>query len=172
MTTDTMGKNWGWAMGKRWSPGWNFLGAFVLAVVLIVSCGPQSAAPQRSSSTGPASSSVPKRLVMSIFADPAGMHQELTNRVIGSVPGLADLHQILHAGLSTQDDREVYLPVLAEAIPSVENGLWMVEPDGQMATTWQIKPNVLWHDGTPFTTEDLAFGVQVNRDKEIGIANI
>ena len=167
MTTDTMG-----AMGKRWSPGRNFLGAFVLAGVLIVSCAPQSAAPQRSSSTSPASSSGPKRLVMSIFADPAGMHQELTNRVIGSVPGLADLHQILHAGLSTQDDREVYRPVLAEAIPSVENGLWMVEPDGQMATTWQVKPNVLWHDGTPFTTEDLAFAVQVNRDKEIGIANI
>jgi peptide/nickel transport system substrate-binding protein len=145
-----------------------------LVAMLLASCAPQGAAPQGGAAgSTTATSTGPKRLVMSIFADPAGMHQELTNRGgVGSVPGMADLHQILHAGLSTQDDREVYRPVLAEAIPSVENGLWKVAPDGRMETTWQVKPNVLWHDGAPFTTDDLAFAIQVNRDKEIGIAGL
>lgn len=26
-----------------------------------------------------------------------------------------------------------------------------------METTWRIKPNTVWHDGSPFTAEDLVF---------------
>lgn len=38
-----------------------------------------------------------------------------------------------------------------------------------METTWHLKPNILWHDGAPFTTEDLAFAMRINRDRELGI---
>ncbi len=124
----------------------------LIAAVLLSSCAPQGGTPRPEAPGATTSATAPKRLVMSIFSDPAGMHQELTNRVVGSVPGLADFQQLMHAGLSIQDHREVYQPVLAEALPSVENGLWRVAPDGRMETTWHLKPNILWHDGTPFTT--------------------
>jgi len=60
-------------------------------------------------------------------------------------------------------------PVLAEAVPTVENGLWVVMPDGQMKTTWKIKPAAVWQDGQPVTTQDLVFTMMVVQDPEIPI---
>src|SRR5207248_6900336 len=58
---------------------------------------------------------------------------------------------------------------LAEQVPSVENGLWKLLPDGTMETTWNIRPNATWHDGQPFTADDLIFTLQVVRDPELPI---
>jgi peptide/nickel transport system substrate-binding protein len=149
----------------------------VLAIWLILATLGASCAPA-TRNTEPGSvpvprSTAPKRLVASIFADPAGMHQELTNRGgVGSVPGMNELHHLLHAGLSVQDDREVYQPWLAEALPSIENGLWTVAPDGRMATTWRMKPGIVWHDGTPFSTDSLTLALDINRDREIGVVTL
>ena len=58
-------------------------------------------------------------------------------------------------------------PILAEAVPTLENGGWRVFPDGRMETTWTLRPNLTWHDGTSLTTEDLLFAVQVGQDREL-----
>jgi peptide/nickel transport system substrate-binding protein len=47
-----------------------------------------------------------------------------------------------------------FIPILAAEIPSVENG--GRAPDGTW-TLWRLKPGVVWHDGTPFTAEDVVF---------------
>ena len=51
-----------------------------------------------------------------------------------------------------------FIPNLAAEIPTVENG--GVSKDG---LTWTIKlrPGVLWHDGAPFTADDVAFTLDV-----------
>jgi len=36
---------------------------------------------------------------------------------------------------------------------------WSVSPDG-LAITFRLRPNVRWHDGKPFTSEDVAFSLQ------------
>jgi peptide/nickel transport system substrate-binding protein len=54
-------------------------------------------------------------------------------------------------------------------VPTVENGLWIVSPDGRMQTTWRIRPGARWHDGTPLTSADLLFTIAVEQDKEVGI---
>jgi peptide/nickel transport system substrate-binding protein len=46
------------------------------------------------------------------------------------------------------------VPILAEVIPSLENGL--VAADGR-TVTWKIKRNVQWHDGKPLTADDVVF---------------
>src|SRR5690242_10688856 len=46
------------------------------------------------------------------------------------------------------------VPVLAREIPSPQNG--GVSKDGTVIT-WRLKPNVLWHDGRPFTADDVVF---------------
>jgi peptide/nickel transport system substrate-binding protein len=99
------------------------------------------------------------------------MHQELTNPqgTSGSVPGLGELYQLLGGALTYLDADSVRHPWLAEAVPSVENGLWKVSPDGRMETTWRIKPGTKWQDGTPLTSADLQFTVDVYRDRDIGI---
>jgi len=62
---------------------------------------------------------------------------------------------------------DVFGPKLAEAIPSTDNGLWVLNPDGTMVTTWHIRPGVLWQDGTPFTSADLLFTTMVGQDKDL-----
>src|SRR5439155_24301384 len=61
----------------------------------------------------------------------------------------------------------VALPMLAEAAPTLENGLWKLLPDGRMETTLTVRPNATWHDGTPVTADDLVFTARVAQDPEI-----
>ncbi|WP_342362165.1 peptide ABC transporter substrate-binding protein [Terrarubrum flagellatum] len=51
------------------------------------------------------------------------------------------------------EDGELY-PVLAAEIPSKENG--GLAADG-MSVTWKLKKGVKWHDGQPFTADDVVF---------------
>jgi peptide/nickel transport system substrate-binding protein len=50
-------------------------------------------------------------------------------------------------------DGELY-PVLAEELPSRKNG--SVAKDGKWVI-WRLKRNVVWHDGRPFTADDVVF---------------
>ena len=45
-------------------------------------------------------------------------------------------------------------PALAAEIPDIENG--GVAPDGT-SVTWKLKKDVQWHDGNPFTADDVVF---------------
>jgi len=46
------------------------------------------------------------------------------------------------------------VPVLAAGVPTLANG--GVARDGT-SVTWQLKPGVTWHDGKPFTADDVVF---------------
>jgi peptide/nickel transport system substrate-binding protein len=46
------------------------------------------------------------------------------------------------------------VPILAAEIPSKENGL--LGADG-LSVTWKLKQGVKWHDGKPFTADDVIF---------------
>jgi peptide/nickel transport system substrate-binding protein len=113
-----------------------------------------------------------------------GQSPATTKRIVGAIPnepvmlyyGLAPtstrggqgiLQDLLHPGLVVRDNQNELRPLLVEAVPSVENGLWTLFPDGRMETTWQIKPGVTWHDGTPLTSDDLVFTLEIVRDREL-----
>ena len=51
--------------------------------------------------------------------------------------------------------------ILAAEIPSIENG--GLSPDGK-SVTWKLKPGVKWHDGRPFTAEDVVFNWEFAKD--------
>lgn len=44
-----------------------------------------------------------------------------------------------------------------EEVPSLERGRWKVLEDGRMETTFRLRKSAVWHDGTPFTAEDVVF---------------
>ena len=46
------------------------------------------------------------------------------------------------------------VPVLAEELPSLKNG--GLSKDGKWVV-WRLKRNVVWHDGRPFTADDVVF---------------
>ena len=52
-------------------------------------------------------------------------------------------------------------PVLAAEIPSIENG--GLAADGK-SVTWKLKPGVKWHDGKPFTADDVVFNWEYASD--------
>ena len=53
------------------------------------------------------------------------------------------------------------VPVLAAEIPSRQNG--GIAADGR-STTWKLKPGVTWHDGAPFSADDVVFNWQYATD--------
>ena len=79
--------------------------------------------------------------------------------------------KIVHDALVFSPRLNQFEPQLAAELPSFEKGTWRVNPDGTMETTWRLRPNVKWHDGQPFSADDLVFTFRVNRDTEIaGVA--
>jgi peptide/nickel transport system substrate-binding protein len=62
--------------------------------------------------------------------------------------------RIFYEPLAAWDPDGNLVPVLSAEIPELENG--GVAPDG-MSVTWKLKKDVQWHDGRPFTADDVVF---------------
>lgn len=69
--------------------------------------------------------------------------------------------RVFYEPLAGWDPEGRLLPILAAEVPSVENG--SVSPDAT-SVTWKLKPNVKWHDGHPFTADDVVFNWQYASD--------
>jgi peptide/nickel transport system substrate-binding protein len=69
--------------------------------------------------------------------------------------------RIFYEPLAAWDSDGNLAPVLAAEIPEIENG--GVAPDG-MSVTWKLKKDVQWHDGRPFTADDVVFNWEYAAD--------
>ena len=89
---------------------------------------------------------------------------------IGDFPGVegraGGAGGFVHDYLVTQDSRDAWIGRLADQI-SVEQGTWKLNADGTMDTIWKLKPNLKWHDGMPFTADDLMFTYTAFKDPEL-----
>jgi peptide/nickel transport system substrate-binding protein len=65
-----------------------------------------------------------------------------------------DGSRIFYEPLGAYDPDGNIIPILAAEVPSLQNG--GVAKDGK-AVTWRLKKNVAWHDGKPFTADDVIF---------------
>ncbi|MGE0700546.1 MAG: peptide ABC transporter substrate-binding protein [Hyphomicrobiaceae bacterium] len=61
---------------------------------------------------------------------------------------------IFYEPLAAWDPDGNLFPVLAAEIPSRDNGA--LSPDGK-SVVWKLKKDVAWHDGKPFTADDVLF---------------
>lgn len=149
---------------------WNRIGIVALALVtLVVGCAP-SASPQSSGAGSDSQSRTAekKRVAVAIRGNPWTLNAAINSAGSGGVAGVSELEDMVHAGLVDVAIRRVAIaPRLAETVPSTDNGLWRVFPDGRMETTWKIKASARWHDGTPFTTQDLVFTATVGQDRDV-----
>ena len=68
---------------------------------------------------------------------------------------------IFYEPLTAFDPAGSLVPVLAAEIPDNENG--GVAADG-MSVTWKLKRGVQWHDGQPFTADDVVFNWEYASD--------
>lgn len=79
--------------------------------------------------------------------------------------------RLFNAGLLYQDGQGATRPYLAEAQPQLNTDSWRVFPDGRMETTHRLKPNLIWHDGTPLDAGDFVLAWRVYQIVELGVAN-
>jgi peptide/nickel transport system substrate-binding protein len=137
-------------------------------LVATIGCGAPPAPSSTSQGSGPAPASAgPSRLTAAIMGDPRTLSATMNTNTTGGQPGVEEMQRLIHVGLGIRDEQLALRPTLGETVPTIENGLWKVLPDGRMELTWKIKPNARWHDGAPFTTADLLFTVQVGQDREL-----
>ena len=69
--------------------------------------------------------------------------------------------RIFYEPLAAWDPEGNLVPVLAAEIPDLENG--GLAPDG-MSVTWKLRKDVSWHDGRPFTADDVVFNWEYAAD--------
>jgi peptide/nickel transport system substrate-binding protein len=142
---------------------------WILMLMMVVACTAPASRSGAGQSADSAGQPAPyKRIATAITGEPRTLSSTLAELTPGAgVRGLGEVEQLIHVGLANVGDRGVLTPRLAEDVPTIENGLWTLLPDGRMETTWRIRPNARWHDGTPFTTDDLAFTAAIGQDPEL-----
>ena len=141
----------------------------LLGATVLMSCAPaEPAASQRTSS--PANQAETARPVQLIRI----ANQEEPVHLSPKPPGGAYIPRLIprlfNAELTYQDERQAYHPELAEQLPQLGTDSWQVFPDGQMETTFRLKPNLTWHDGTALSVEDFVFAFQVYGSADLGQA--
>ena len=140
--------------------------ACVFSAVLLSACSPPGLAPAGGGSQDVSQPAAKKRIVAGLRGDPPILGSKLYSTA-GSSGGPTEIERLMTVGLTIRDDRTELRPILAEAVPTTENGAWQVFPDGRMVTTWKIRPGAAWHDDTPFTSADLVFTARVVMDGEL-----
>lgn len=146
------------------------LAAVVLvgAVTLLGCAQPQSAG--GTSGSGPDQPAAKKRVTVAALGDVFTVNTLLTGTGLNQ-PGIAEVARLVNVGLTINNGgaREARL---AEAVPTTENGLWKVLPDGRMEMTWKLRPGTNWHDGTAVTSDDFVFTGRVATDRELAITQV
>src|SRR4051812_43556118 len=140
--------------------------ASLLVLLVLVGCGP--AAPAVPSSSGAQSATPPPATRKTITASALNSVKGFSPWLIGTTGGGARaMFEISTNGLVSTDAAGNLEARLAAKLPSFDDGTVVILPDGRMSTTWKVRPNVKWHDGAPFTVDDVLFSYQVNSHPEI-----
>jgi peptide/nickel transport system substrate-binding protein len=72
-----------------------------------------------------------------------------------------DGSRIFYEPLGAFDPDGNIVPILAAEVPTMQNG--GLSKDGK-SVTWKLKKNVQWHDGKPFTADDVVFNWEYAAD--------
>jgi peptide/nickel transport system substrate-binding protein len=118
--------------------GWGtalLLAALALALLGVTACGGQE---QESSQGG--------TLTAALSSDPGQLNPAITTQ-----GGVHEASEILYNGLVSVDDDLEPVPDLAES--------WEIEDDGA-TYRFTLRDGVTWHDGEPFTSDDVRFSFE------------
>jgi peptide/nickel transport system substrate-binding protein len=149
--------------------GWSWERTMTLALMLAsIGCvGPQAAPPALQVGASPGEASARTRIIAAIGSVPSSLNL-MAEGGLTRTPGREALVGLATTGLGIVDHTGAIQPRLAIQVPTIENGLWKLAPDGAMEVTWNIRAEAQWHDGAPFTADDLRFTLQIGQDPEFG----
>jgi len=144
--------------------------ALFALVIVATACAPAAPGASRSGSEAraPPASEVPSRtVVIATKVEPTTLAPRALSTT--GVSPTSPVMNIFSAWLMAIDGRGGRRPLLAEKQPELNTGDWIVFPDGTMETTYHLRPNLTWHDGTPLTASDFVFGFQVFSNPDLGL---
>ncbi|HLU49208.1 MAG TPA: ABC transporter substrate-binding protein, partial [Planctomycetota bacterium] len=88
------------------------------------------------------------------MADPKTLHP-----FYGSVQTETEVTDLIFESLVRLEPDFTFSPALAKS--------WEMSPDG-LTLTFRLREDVVWHDGAPFTADDVAFTHKLATDPEAG----
>jgi peptide/nickel transport system substrate-binding protein len=142
----------------------SMLGFSILAAML-AGCTPTARAPASQVSGGEGSQPPGRTLTIIVGAEP----RSLALKALGQAGvTLATSRRLFNAALTLIDDQGNALPYLATALPQLNTESWRIEPDGRMETTYRLRTDAVWQDGTPLTPDDFVFSWQVYSTPDLG----
>jgi len=128
------------------------LRAFVVSLAL---CATASCTDDRTSNEQPPrQASETSTLVIGTVADPKTLHP-----FYGSVQTETEVTDLIFESLVRLEPDFTFSPALAKS--------WEMSPDG-LTLTFRLREDVVWHDGAPFTADDVAFTHKLATDPEAG----
>src|SRR5690348_289512 len=96
----------------------------------------------------------PRILTASITEDPRNFWDGVNG---GGGSGTRELGHLVNQYLAAVLPDGQVEPRLLERLPSIDNGDWTLGADGSMQVTYRLRADARWHDGTPFSADDLVF---------------
>ncbi|HEY3116498.1 MAG TPA: ABC transporter substrate-binding protein, partial [Chloroflexota bacterium] len=115
----------------------------------------------------------PKRVTAVVMGELNALNAKVnTSMATIGQRGQDEAERLVNSGLTVLDAQGARHPQLADQFPTSENGLWQIFPDGHMVTTWKLHPGAHWHDGVPFTTDDIVFTYQLVKDRDLATFHI
>jgi peptide/nickel transport system substrate-binding protein len=145
----------------------------VIVGLLAVACSSRPAEPAAfDASAGPSGGAIPNQalnrpLRIGLLSEPSA----LGGKFGGGGTGLAEYEFLFAAKLVHYDHLGNPVPVLVAEVPSLERGTWRLLDGGQMETTYRLRRGITWHDGTPFTAEDVRFSWSALMNPELPAEN-
>ena len=137
---------------------------FIGIAIVVTACAPPIAREGAGAQSSALSPQTLKKITAAIQADPPVLARSIN---VANEPGLDVIQELTNPGLAIGNEEGRLRPILAERVPTIDNGLWKVLPDGRMETTWPLRRDVYWHDGTQFTAADLVFTHRARQDPEV-----
>ena len=132
------------------------VGALVVLTMTLSACGP--------SATSTSSGSTPVKggnLIDGLFEEPDTLMSGVTSETFAVM-----VDQALWAPLFYGDAQGKVQPGLAKQVPSVSNG--GISSDG-LTYTINLKPNLKWSDGSPLTSDDVVFTLNLYMQPSYGL---
>lgn len=123
---------------------WRFFCTLALLLAVAVGCGEEDTS-SRGSSKG-------EEVIVGIAQEPDSL-----DPLFGEMMAGVEIRGAIFRTLVMRDDSLKLHPVIAEEIPTLENGGIQLLPGGKMRTTWKLRKGYKWEDGTPVTAEDFIF---------------
>lgn len=111
-------------------------------------------------SAAPAAAEGEKQIIFALSQEP-----ELLNPLLATQTAAGEANSFIVEGLVEVDPDGEFFPTLAQEVPSVDNGL--VSEDG-LTITYNLKQDILWSDGEPFTCDDVLFTYETISDPASG----